>query len=78
MVLVHDVDEGWMHMSSEDDDGEWVILDSGSDVSLLPARFQADSMVGFTPGNLQNCQGGSLQTSGVKKAELIASYNIGW
>jgi hypothetical protein len=73
MVLVQDVDEGWMHMSSEDGDSEWVILDSGSDVSLLPARFQADSSLGFTPGTLQNCQGGSLQTSGVKKAELVAT-----
>ena len=73
MVLVHDVDEGWRHMSSGDEDGEWVILDSGSDVSLLPARFQADSLSGFTPGTLQNCQGGSLQTSGVKKAVLVAT-----
>ena len=73
MVLVHDVDEGWMHMSWGDEDGEWVILDSGSDVSLLPARFQADSLSGFTPGTLQNCQRGSLQTSGVKKAVLVAT-----
>ena len=50
-----------------------MILDSGSDVSLLPARFQADSLSGFTPGTLQNCQRGSLQTSGVKKAVLVAT-----
>ena len=53
-------------------EGEWVILDSGSDVSLLPSRFQPDNAASLSPGTLQNCQGGSLKTTGVKKAELVA------
>lgn len=61
-----------MQVSRDDGDGERVILDSGSDVSLLPARFQADSLSGLALGTLQNCQGGSLQTSGMK-AELVTT-----
>jgi len=53
------MDDGWMQVSQDDGDGERVILDSGSDVSLLPARFQADSSSGLALGTLQNCQGGS-------------------
>ena len=40
---------------------------------LLPSRFQADSSSGLASGALQNCQGGSLQTTGVRKAELVAT-----
>ena len=60
-------------ISNDSGDGEWVILDSGSDVSLLPSRFQADGSSGLAPSVLQNCQGGSLHTTGVKKAELVAT-----
>ena len=48
------------------------ILDSGSDVSLLPAKYQADNHSSDMQETLQNCQGGTLQTSGTKRAELIA------
>ena len=48
---------------------EVVILDSGSDVSLLPKRQR--NLDESTSGcRLQNCQGGALQVSGVKHAEL--------
>ena len=72
MVLLQDLDNGWMQVSNEPEEGEWVILDSGSDVSLLPSRFQPDNAASLSPGTLQNCQGGSLKTTGVKKAELVA------
>ena len=56
--------------NGEDMREEVVILDSGSDVSLLPKRHQRnldDSTLGC---RLQNCQGGALEVSGVKHAEL--------
>ena len=77
MVLVHDIDEGWTHMSSGDDDGEWVTLDSGSDVSLLPARFQADSSLGFTPGPPPGLPGRIFADFWCAE-NRTSSYNIGW
>ena len=73
MVLLQNMDNGWVQISNDSGDGERVILGSGSDVSLLPSRFQADDASGLAPGVLQNCQGGSLHTTGVKKAELVAT-----
>ena len=48
-----------------------IILDSGSDVSLLPMSFVADSDSTSRERNLRDCQGQKLQTSGTKDAELI-------
>ena len=48
-----------------------IILDSGSDVSLLPMSFVADSSNTPRDHNLRDCQGQKLQTSGTKDAELI-------
>ena len=73
MVLLQDLDNDWTQISNDSGDGEWVILDSGSDVSLLPSRFQADGSSDLALGVLQNCQGGSLHTTEVKKAELVAT-----
>ena len=75
MVLLYDPEEDWVQVSNPNEcDGsmEWVILDSGSDVSLLPSRFQPDRGTA-SPSTLQNCEGGSLQTTGIKKAELMAT-----
>ena len=48
---------------------EWIILDSGSDVSLLPARFSVDGNT--TAGtSLRNCQGGKLKTRGTRYTDL--------
>ena len=55
----------------------YIILDSGSGVSLLPAHDQADNSMDVGSGSLQNCQGGSLQTTGTRKAELIAPTTDG-
>ena len=76
MVLIHDVEDEWTHVQGESTT-EWVILDSGSDVSLLPSRFQPDMSSTLNVGNLHNCQGGSLQTNGTRKAELIATTRDG-
>ena len=51
-------------------DEDWIILDSGSDVSLLPNKFQPD-LHDSHQHNLRNCQGGSLKTTGSKNAELV-------
>jgi hypothetical protein len=77
MVLFHDAESEWMQFSGLDEDQEWVIQDSGSDVSLLPAKYHADADSSVTLGALQNCQGGSLQTAGTKKAELITTTSDG-
>ena len=47
-----------------------VILDSGSDVSLLPKRHQRNLDEATLGCRLQNCQGGALEVSGVNHAEL--------
>ena len=73
MVLFHDPDCGWTEVNGEEGDHEWVILDSGSDVSLLPAHYQVDNSMDVGSGSL----GGSLQTTGTRKAELIAPTTDG-
>ena len=48
---------------------EWIILDSGSGLSLLPARFSVDGNT--TAGtSLRNCQGGKLKTRGTRHTDL--------
>ena len=49
-----------------------VILDSGSDVSLLPLSFGGAVDSKDCSLKLQNCQGGSLQVLGHKSASLLA------
>ena len=64
--LVNNIEE----MNYNEMEEEVVILDSGSDVSLLPKRHQRN-LEGSTLGcRLQNCQGGTLEVAGVKHAEL--------
>ena len=70
MVLLNDAD---VEFSNNDAEQEWIILDSGSDVSLLPAKYRADEHFNDAQGTLQNCQGGALRTTGTKRAELIAT-----
>ena len=48
-----------------------IILDSGSDVSLLPMSFVAEFRSTPREHNLRDCQGQKLQTSGTKDAGLI-------
>ena len=70
MVLLEEIPEGFHDAVLQvGHDEEWIILDSGSDVSLLPARYKADS--GSPVGHqLRNCQGGSLETRGTRFTDL--------
>ena len=77
MVLFHDPDCDWTEVNGEEGEHEWVISDSGSDVSLLPAHYQVDNSMDVGSGSLQNSHGGSLQTTGTKRAELIVTTTDG-
>ena len=48
----------------------FIILDSGSDVSLLPRDYIPDGNVGVGQ-RLKDCQGNALGVAGTKKAEII-------
>ena len=64
-------EEEYIHLTTTQDVGEeeWVILDSGSDVSLLPDRFLAD--VGSDRSHaLRDCQGGELAVMGTRFTDL--------
>ena len=50
-----------------------IILDSGSDVSLLPMSFVADCTRTPKNQNLRDCQGQQLHPSGTKDAELVVN-----
>ena len=75
-----DVDDECLHIratlsewSEPQGEKSCIILDSGSDVSLLPMSFLADSGNEPNKHNLRDCQGQRLQTTGTKDAELIVS-----
>ena len=58
-------------VESQDEDQEWVVLDSGADLSLLPLSSCAGVDVGGTPRfRLEDAQGKSLRIGGVRKAQL--------
>ena len=48
---------------------EWIILDSGSDVSLLPSRY-ATNTKRQRNHQLTDCQGGTLRTRGTRQTDL--------
>ena len=48
----------------------FIILDSGSDVSLLPRSYVPDNPHGASH-RLKDCQGNSLGVSGTKRAEIV-------
>ncbi len=50
-----------------------IILDSGSDVSLLPMSFLADCTHTPKNHNLRDCQGQQFHTSGTKDTELVVN-----
>ena len=52
-----------------DETAEWIILDSGSDVSLLPTRFVADEG-SESQHALRDCQGGALTVHGTRYTDL--------
>ena len=75
-----DVDDECLHIraaisewSEPQGEKSCIILDSGSDVSLLPMSFLADSGNETSKHNPRDCQGQRLHTTGTKDAELIVS-----
>ena len=77
MVLFHDPEPAWTEIDGECDH-EWVILDTGSNVRLLPPLYRADDSSILGAGSVQNNRGGTRHTTGTKKAELIAVTTGGW
>ena len=55
--------------SCGDETAEWIILDSGSDVSLVPTRFVADEG-SESQHALRDCQGGALTVTGTRYTDL--------
>ena len=52
----------------------FIILDSGSDVSLLPRDYIPDGVTG-AGHRLKDCQGNPLGVAGIKKAEIVVKDN---
>ena len=72
MVQLEEIpEEEYIDVTTTQDDGEeeWVILDSGSDVSLLPDRFLADAGSDRSHA-LRDCQGGELAVMGTRFTNL--------
>lgn len=70
-VRVAQVETNVAEMSEQD---TFIILDSGSDVSLLPRSYIPDGGAGVGH-KLKDCQGNSLGVAGTKKAEIIVRDN---
>ena len=54
-----------------------IILDSGSDVSLLPESFAPDTLTDNSAYKLKDCQGQKLTVRGLKRAELLLCDEFG-
>ena len=54
-----------------------IILDSGSDVSLLPESFAPDILTDDSTYKLKDCQGQKLTVKGLKRAELLLCDEFG-
>ena len=54
-----------------------IILDSGSDVSLLPESFVPDTLTDDSAYKLKDCQGQKLNVRGLKRAELLLCDEFG-
>ena len=59
----------------EDGQDTFLILDSGSDVSLLPRDYLPDESTG-SGHKLRDCQGNSLGVAGTKKAEILVKDSM--
>lgn len=61
-----------MRTASQVETGEWIVLDSGADVSLLPHRMamagKPKQMSGYV--RLEDAQGGKLQIGGMNQAQI--------
>ena len=70
MPLVVRAAQSEEYQSCEHVENTVIILDSGSDVSLLPRSYIPDSSLGATH-RLKDCQGNALGVSGTKRAEIV-------
>ena len=70
MPLVLRVAQSAEQQNCEHVEDTFIILDSGSDVSLLPRSYIPDSSFGATH-RLKDCQGNALGVSGTKRAEIV-------
>ena len=70
MPLVVRAAQSEEYQSCEHVENTFIILDSGSDVSLLPRSYIPDSSLGATH-RLKDCQGNALGVSGSKRAEIV-------
>lgn len=53
-----------------EEEGEWIVLDSGADVSLLPHRFLAGQEVQSPDLRLEDAQDNQIQVGGMRKAQV--------
>ena len=70
-IFEENIEDSYVNLTEtiNDDSSDWVILDSGSDVSLLPLHFVADE--GSNSNHLlRDCQGGSLAVAGTRYTDL--------
>ena len=70
IIFEENIEDSYVNLTETvNEDGDWVILDSGSDVSLLPLHFVADK--GSNNNHLlRDCQGGSLAVTGTRYTDL--------
>ena len=70
IIFEENIEDSYVNLTETvNEDGDWVILDSGSDVSLLPLHFVADK--GSNSNHLlRDCQGGSLAVTGTRYTDL--------
>ena len=71
VIFEENIEDSYVNLTEtvNDDSSDWVILDSGSDVSLLPLHFVADK--GSNNNHLlRDCQGGSLAVTGTRYTDL--------
>ena len=70
-IFEENIEDSYVNLTEtvNDDSSDWVILDSGSDVSLLPLHFVADK--GSNSNHLlRDCQGGALAVAGTRFTDL--------
>ena len=57
-------------------EGEWVALDSGADVSLIPSnRVDVGCEIEAPQFLLEDAQGNSLRVGGMREAQVFARYS---
>ena len=63
--------------ADDSDQSEWIVLDSGADVSLLPSASLAGQHVDAPDLHLEDAQGKRLRIGGTRKAQLEFKHVFG-